>query len=191
MTIHIQHGRAPARATKVKLGKPQYGDRRAAVAPARPVWPERLEEIAAPARDSRAGTTGEERRFGRPRRVTPVAVAARREPAGASEERAMSAMLARGCGISDTLASFAQATDTPLDRLRRAQRLEALLAQLGPRARDARGAGKSPRTMRRTGAFITQLISSLHGDVCAAAQYLPAAAGDRRGNPIPGSGAQA
>lgn len=97
----------------------------------------------------------------------------------------MSAMLARGCGISDTLASLAQATDTPLDRLRRAQRLEALLAQLGPRARDAGGAGKSPRTMRRTGAFITQLISSLYGEVCAAAQYLPAAAGIAVETPYP------
>ena len=73
--------------------------------------------------------------------------------------------LCRGCGVSDILERAAAPNDDSADSLRRAQRLDGLLAELGPCPREEGGAEKSPRDMERTRAFLAALIADLQREV--------------------------
>lgn len=97
-----------------------------------------------------------------------------------AERDLMASMLVRGCGMSDIIERTAGAEDFPDAVVRRAQRLEMVLAEVGPLPREEGGAGKSPRKMHRTRMFMVDLIARLELEAAVSAQNGGAATNRRR-----------
>jgi hypothetical protein len=178
MSKHRKSKNASASRPKVTPGKPERSAQRKAVA-----FTDAAEHSRSQlAPDERArvthGAQPVTQRAGEKRR----AASAQQAQRDSAESRLMSAMLARGCGISDTLARVRALQDTPTHRLRRALQLKALLEQIGPLARNDGGAGKSPRAMRRTRAFAEQLISGLQRELRSDEEYSAPNAGHANGH---------
>jgi hypothetical protein len=142
---------------------------------------ERAEALARVVREARARAeaqaTPEAQPEARPARET----VRTRQPERARDSlgRLMVDALCRGCGVSDIIERTAGTKDTPAETLRRAQRLEGLLAEIGPRPNKDGGAGKSARTMQRTQTYLAQLIAGIQAELRSSSEQR--AAGPRAG----------